>query len=156
MKLKSFILGAVCATSTLFSTESRAQSGGQFDLTWSTIDGGGGSSGGGQFALSGTIGQPDAGALTGGNFKLEGGFWSSVILLQTPGAPILKIKLMDSGMAVISWPLSAAGFTLEETATIAQPNSWTAAPQAIVDTATEHTVTVPAAAVVKCYRLRKP
>ena len=102
------------------------------------------------------LGQPDAGILAGGNFKLEGGFWSGVTLLQTPGTPILKIKLIGGGMAVISWPVSAAGFTLEETAYVAQPKSWSAVPQPVVDTATEHTVTVPAAGVVKCYRLKKP
>lgn len=32
-----------------------------FDLTWSTIDGGGGTSTGGAYTLNATIGQPDAG-----------------------------------------------------------------------------------------------
>jgi hypothetical protein len=132
-------------------TLTSAQSGGQFDLSWSTIDGGGGTSTGGQFQLSGTIGQPDAGVLTGGQFKLEGGFWSGITVLQTPGAPILKIKLIAGGMAVISWPVNVAGFTLEETAAAAQPNSWNATPQPVVDTATEHTVTVPAVGVIKCH-----
>jgi hypothetical protein len=132
-----------------------AQSGGRFELSWSTIDGGGGRSSGGQFTLHGTIGQPDAGVLTGGNFKLEGGFWGRVTVQQTIGAPILKIKLIGGGLAVLSWPVSVTGFTLEETATVAQPNSWIATPQSVVDTASEHTVTVPAAGVIKCYRLRK-
>jgi len=47
-----------------------------FDLSWYTVDGGGGTSVGGSFELSGTIGQPDAGVpMTGGNFELTGGFW---------------------------------------------------------------------------------
>jgi hypothetical protein len=49
----------------------------QFDLSWNTIDGGGGTSTGGSFSLSGTIGQPDAGAMSGGNFTLVGGFWAA-------------------------------------------------------------------------------
>jgi hypothetical protein len=53
-----------------------AQSGNGFDLTWSTIDGGGGSSGGGLYSLAGTIGQPDAGLLGGGGYTLNGGFWN--------------------------------------------------------------------------------
>lgn len=53
-----------------------SQSGGDYDLSWSTIDGGGGTSKGGVFVLSGTIGQPDAGTMTGGDFVLSGGFWS--------------------------------------------------------------------------------
>jgi hypothetical protein len=53
-----------------------AQGGGGYDLTWSTIDGGGGASSGGGYTLMGTIGQPDAGMLTGGGYTLSGGFWS--------------------------------------------------------------------------------
>jgi hypothetical protein len=53
-----------------------AQVGGDYDLTWSTIDGGGYTfSSGGDYELSGTVGQPDAGVMTGGDFTLGGGFW---------------------------------------------------------------------------------
>lgn len=72
-----------------------AQTGGSFDLTWSTIDGGGGSSNGGAFDLSGTIGQPDAGVLTGGGFTLNGGFWQCV------------------GTAVVSPGIGVNGFDVE-------------------------------------------
>lgn len=154
MKLKLLFLGAVCA-SPLFSTTSRAQSGGQFDLSWSTIDNGGGTSSGGQFQLRGTIGQADAGALAGGNFKLEGGFWSGITVLQTPGAPILKIRLVSPEKAVISWPLNATGFTLEE-CTMYGKGGWGATAESVVDTATEHTIAVPVAGLIKCYRLKHP
>jgi hypothetical protein len=47
-----------------------------FEITRSTVDGGGVMrSTGGDFELSGTIGQPDAGAMSGGEFDLTGGFW---------------------------------------------------------------------------------
>ena len=54
-----------------------AQSGGGYDLTWNTVDGGGAMNAtGGVYTLGGTIGQPDAGAaLTGGGYTLVGGFW---------------------------------------------------------------------------------
>ena len=52
-----------------------AQTGDPYDLTWSTIDGGGGRSTGGAFILEGTIGQPDAGLMSGGDYVLAGGFW---------------------------------------------------------------------------------
>jgi len=56
-----------------------AQSGGTYNLEWSTIDGGGGTfSTGGGWSLGGTIGQPDAGNLSGGTFTLSGGFWAGV------------------------------------------------------------------------------
>jgi hypothetical protein len=53
-----------------------AQSGGGYDLTWNTIDGGGQTSSGGEYTLSGTIGQPDADLQTGGEYSLGGGFWA--------------------------------------------------------------------------------
>jgi len=55
-----------------------AQAGGGYDLTWSTIDGGGATfSASGGYELGGTIGQPDAGVLSGGSYTLRGGFWSA-------------------------------------------------------------------------------
>lgn len=60
----------------IFASAVIAQTAGSgFDLSWHTIDGGGGTSVGGTFELSGTIGQPDAGAMSGGSFDLTGGFW---------------------------------------------------------------------------------
>jgi hypothetical protein len=51
-----------------------AQSGGNYDLAWSSMAGGGGEAGGGSFALIGTIGQSEAGTLHGGSYTLSGGF----------------------------------------------------------------------------------
>jgi hypothetical protein len=53
---------------------------GQYQLSWYTIDGGGGRSTGGPYTLMGTIGQPDAAYSRGGNYELLGGFW--------PGGPL--------------------------------------------------------------------
>ncbi len=50
---------------------------GQYDLSWYTVDCGGGTSTGGTFSLTGTAGQPDAGAMSGGTFSLSGGFWAA-------------------------------------------------------------------------------
>ncbi len=53
-----------------------AQTGGVYDLTWHTNDGGGATSAtGGIYNLGGTIGQPDAGAASGGVYAMTGGFW---------------------------------------------------------------------------------
>jgi hypothetical protein len=54
-----------------------AQSGGGYDLSWWTIDGGGITfATGGAYELGGTVGQPDASSvLTGSGFTLTGGFW---------------------------------------------------------------------------------
>ncbi|HET9496461.1 MAG TPA: S-layer homology domain-containing protein, partial [Chloroflexia bacterium] len=64
-----------------------AQVGGGFDLSWATVDGGGGTfSTGGPYSLGGTIGQPDAGTMSGGNFSLDGGFWGAAGNPPTPTA----------------------------------------------------------------------
>ena len=55
-----------------------AQTGGGYDLTWSSVDGGGGQSSGGGYTLDGIIGQPDAGALSGGEYTLSGGLWGGI------------------------------------------------------------------------------
>ncbi len=48
----------------------------QPEITWYTIDGGGGTSSGGGFTLMGTVGQCDAGGpLAAGDLVLVGGFW---------------------------------------------------------------------------------
>jgi hypothetical protein len=60
----------------LLASVALAQSGGGYDLSWSTVDGGGATwSEGGGYSLGGTIGQPDAGVLSGGDYTLAGGFW---------------------------------------------------------------------------------
>ncbi len=65
------ILAGVAANASL-----QAQSP-NYDLTWWTVDGGGGTSSGGGYSLSDTIGQADAGSSTGGDYALGGGFWHS-------------------------------------------------------------------------------
>ena len=51
-----------------------AQSGG-YDLSWWTVDGGGGTLEDGTYTLRGTIGQPDAAVWQGDKYTLAGGFW---------------------------------------------------------------------------------
>ena len=67
-----------------------AQVGGGFDLSWSTIDGGGGTtSTGGPYSMGGTIGQPDAGAMNGGVYSVSGGFWAAT--LSTPAPAVVLV-----------------------------------------------------------------
>ena len=68
-------LAALLVALSVSNTTTSAQSGGGYDLTWSTIDGGDGESAGGGLTLSGTIGQPEPGVLSGGGYMLNGGFW---------------------------------------------------------------------------------
>jgi hypothetical protein len=64
-----------------------AQTGGGYDLTWSTIDGGGGTSSNAGYSLSGTIGQHDAGLSFGGSYTLAGGFWAGA------GGPTISLPV---------------------------------------------------------------
>jgi hypothetical protein len=60
----------------LLAPVAQAQSGGGYDLSWNTVDGGGATwSEGGGYSLGGMVGQPDAGVLSGGGYTLAGGFW---------------------------------------------------------------------------------
>jgi hypothetical protein len=84
----------------------------QSSIDWYKVAGGGGASSGGNYSLSGTIGQPDASeAMTGGSYSLTGGFWS-LYAVQTPGSPLLTITYFGN-QAVVSWPASVTGFTLQ-------------------------------------------
>ena len=84
-----------------------------YSIDWHKVAGGGGTSTGGTYQVSGTIGQPDAGApMKGGNYSLTGGFWA-LYAVQTPGAPVLTITYSGGTTAVVSWPLSVTGWTLQ-------------------------------------------
>lgn len=72
------LLVVLLAAAALPGGVSLAQTGGGYELTWSTVDGGGAMfSTGGSYSLGGTIGQPNAGLLSGGSYTLSGGFWNS-------------------------------------------------------------------------------
>ncbi|MBX3380391.1 MAG: DUF4082 domain-containing protein [Phycisphaeraceae bacterium] len=65
-----------------------------YDLSWFTIDCGGGTSTNGLFFLSGTSGQPDAGRMTGPPyFSLVGGYWGAA-----GAAPTCPADFNDDGL----------------------------------------------------------
>jgi hypothetical protein len=85
MKRQTLLGVIVLLTFTWLVIGVHAQSGGQYDLTWNTIDNGGGT---GEsvtrpYTLNSTAGQPDAALWSGGEYTLAGGFWGSV-----PSAPL--------------------------------------------------------------------
>lgn len=55
-----------------------AQTGAGYDVSWQTIDGGGGAAAGGGYRVEHTLGQADAGTQSSGGYTLNGGFWSGV------------------------------------------------------------------------------
>jgi len=74
---------------------------GQYELSWYTIDGGGGRSSGGPYELVGTIGQPDAAWSKGGNFELLGGFW--------PGGPLCFVDFEHFARFAEHWLVTGTG-----------------------------------------------
>ena len=66
-----------------------------YNISWHTIDGGGGRSSGGQYILTGTIGQPDAAYSVSGNYELLGGFW--------PGGPLCFVDFPDFARFAEYW-----------------------------------------------------
>jgi hypothetical protein len=70
------------------------QSGGRYDLSWWTVDGGGYTfSSGGGFQVGGTVGQPDAGVLSSGGYVLDGGFWRGGAATSPPRDVYLPLVL---------------------------------------------------------------
>jgi hypothetical protein len=93
-----------------------------YSIDWYKIADGGGTSTGGTFQISGTIGQPDAsGLLTASNYSLTGGFWSLISVVQTTGAPLLTITY-SANKAIVSWPSSITGWTLQTNANLGTIN----------------------------------
>ncbi|HUW20648.1 MAG TPA: hypothetical protein VMW16_15225 [Sedimentisphaerales bacterium] len=83
------------------ASSATGQSGGPYELTWRTIDGGGGPSSGADYSLTGTIGQPDAGYSAGGPYELLGGFW--------PGGPLCLVEFEDYARFAEYWLETGTG-----------------------------------------------
>ena len=75
-----------------------AQSGGQYEITWSTIDGGGSTSTGGPYELTGTIGQHDTGVSSAEEYVLSAAFW--------PGTFGCIVNLTDLRLFAEQWLLT--------------------------------------------------
>ena len=73
----------------------------EYELSWHTIDGGGGTSSGGPYVLTGTIGQPDAAWSSGGQYELLGGFW--------PGGPLCFVDFESYARFAELWRLEETG-----------------------------------------------
>jgi len=126
----------------------------QYAIDWFTLDGGGGQSSGGAYTLHGTIGQPDAAISSGGNYTLHGGFWSALAVVQTEGAPSLRI-LHSGANVILAWPNPSTGFQLQESPSLTVPN-WTDVNTAPGTVGDEKQVSQSLAPGTRFYRLRKP
>jgi hypothetical protein len=150
LKSLCMVLGVVTALSC--GSRALAQNA-DFSITWSSIDGGGATSTGGVYTVSGTIGQPDAGIMFAGSYQLVGGFWG---VLQTPGAPLLKIT-RSGGNVILSWPDPSPGWHLQQTSALpSAPLSWTDVSQVPSVVGAEKQVSLSAGPGNKFFRLAYP
>jgi hypothetical protein len=151
MKTTRRQLASVAAILTVWAV-AQAQN---YNIDWSTVDGGGGTSTGGVYSVSGTIGQPDAGGtMSGGVYTLDGGFWSLVSVVQTPGSPLLSIT--RSGASVtISWPSPSTDFSLQQNGSL-NPANWSSFGGTVNDNGTTKSVTILPPTGNLFFRLKKP
>src|ERR1700742_822598 len=127
-----------------------------YSIDWYKIAGGGGTSTNGQYSVSGTIGQHDAsGPMTGGNYSLTGGFWRLLSVVQTAGSPTLRIFLTSSNTAVVAWPSSTTGFTLQQNSNAGDAN-WTAVSGTINVVGSENQVVITPPTGREFFRLKSP
>lgn len=130
-----------------------AQSGGGYQLTGGFTSNTGTATNG-AYRLNGTFSSSASSpASTNGGYSLTGGF-ASVGIVQTPGAPLLKIARAGANF-VLSWPDPSTGFKLQSTPGLVAP-SWTDVAQPAVVAGGDKAVTVPTAGGNQFYRLFKP
>jgi len=141
-----------CLATLAFGVQARAQS---YSIDWFTVDGGGGTSTNGAYQVSGTIGQPDAGApMTNGIYSLTGGFWSLTIV-QTIGAPALRVFLTSTNTAVVAWPAPSTGFSLLQN-NIVETTNWVSVTNSVIVVGAENQVIISPPAGNRFYRLFHP
>lgn len=126
-----------------------------YSIDWYAVAGGGGASTGGVYTISGTVGQPAAGGpMTGGNFSLTGGFWS-LEAVQTPGAPVLSVKLTTTNTAVVYWPSPSTGYNLQVNLNLSTTN-WAIPAESVQDNGTIKYIVVNPPTGNRFYRLKNP
>jgi hypothetical protein len=109
---------ALLAFTLLAVTVALAQSGGAYNLSWNTFDGGGATfSTGGVYSLGGTAGQPEAGSMNGGVYALTGGFWQAGASATTSvNLAGFKARIGKAGDVVLRWKTTTeaqtAGFNI--------------------------------------------
>jgi hypothetical protein len=126
-----------------------------YSIGWHQIAGGGGTSTGGVYSVSGTIGQPDAsGAMSGGQYSVTGGFWS-LFAVQTPGAPVLSIKLTTTNTAQVYWPSPSTGYNLQVSTNLSMTN-WITPAESVTGNGTIRYIIVNPPTGNQFFRLKSP
>jgi hypothetical protein len=105
--------------------------------------------------VSGTIGQAGAGHAASANYTVDGGFWSILAVVQTPGLPWLSIAGTTTNTVLVCWPAGGPSCVLLESPTMAT-NSWTTVGTQPVQVGDTMQVIVSPPVGNRFYRLRNP
>jgi hypothetical protein len=98
--------------------------------------------------------QADGKVLVGGDFTTIKGVWRPYVArLYGDSAPSLNIA-RSNAFVILSWPATALNFQLQGSTNVSLPNSWSPVAQFAVTNAGRISVTVPATAGRKFFRLR--
>jgi hypothetical protein len=127
-----------------------------YTIDWYSIDGGGGISTGGVYTINGTIGQSDAGRMSGGSYTIEGGFWAVLGVVQTPGAPTLRVVRTSTNTVVVAWPSPSTGFSLQQNPIANNAGNWAGVTNVPVVVGSEKHVIIAPPAGNRFFRLKSP
>ena len=108
-------------------------------------------SSGGIYSVRGVAGPSKEVALAGGAYAIDRGFVNTILTVETPGAPTMKIQIQGSDL-VITWPGAVSAFQLEQTAALGL--EWTTVSAAQQTANGDIKVTVPIGAQNQFLRLK--
>ncbi len=101
--------------------------------------------------------QPDGNMLIGGDFRtVSGALRQYVARLYGDAAPPSLSIARSNAFVIVSWPMTAVTFQLQETANMALPNSWSPVGLLAVTNAGQISASLPVAAGEKFFRLKSP
>ena len=91
----------------------------------------------------------------GGSYSAAGGFWGILSVVQTPGAPLLRIVTTATNAVVVAWPAPSSGFKLQVNGDLNTTN-WTDVGQVPTVVGGENQVIVTPPVGNRFYRLKYP
>ncbi len=125
-----------------------------YSLKCARVTSGGSTTTGGSYRLLNTIGQPDAGGpITSGRYVFTGGFWAQIVVVPTPGLPLLSIAQAGDQINV-AWPATGS-YTLEQNNDLAAPAGWTVSSYPATTAHGTNTVTIHSPVGNWYFRLRQ-
>lgn len=83
-------------------------------------------------------------------------FSGDITVIAASPQPVLNISPQAGAKIRLAWPLAAQGFGLQQNTNLVTGSGWQTNVTAVVDTTTEHTVTLPTSSSACFFRLKSP